>query len=652
MIEILGLNEGREFEAAKHLKRKLLDLWPDLNRSRKDIVKIFVGLKLYGHQIEDLDLILIGHFSQERDFDVEMKFHQKDGEPYVPKNAAVKNIALVLEVKSHDPSGVKFHDKVAMVKYPQGWVNVTEKNRNQVFELKKYLQRNGLGSIYVKDLIFFTGLRESNFPKRPHNCFGIDASFERILNILGQISLPHHTKKYVTINHGSDDIFESIIEGHTELFKILEPTPLDRKRMDRIIKSTISSEWLDDLGAKQVRIKGRGGVGKTVILLQMAYKAFDTKQLRSLVLTYNKALVADMRRTMALLGVPRNIEQGGISIDTVHSFIGKIMSEFGILKYEDNFLESYDHHKENLLEFIRSGAITEADINKLRENHADLFHWDLVFIDEGQDWPSNEIDIIRAIYPPQTVVVADGVDQYVRSTIADWERGLGNTMHRTRRLRRCLRMKSNLACFVSGCADEFGLIDWDLEPNNEANGGRVLIVKGDMSNNTSLYKKVCNEASKMGNYPVDMLACVPPSLVKHTDDGVYSTPGKAIVESGAKVWDATSTDIREYYPTDRDALRIVQYESCRGLEGWTVINYALDEFFEVKRLQWLNSPKELEGLFDSQEELAKNYAVQWMMIPLTRAMDTLVINIKDSESELGKAIEKVANNCKDFVEWF
>jgi len=383
----------------------------------------------------------------------------------------------------------------------------------------------------------------------------------------------------------------------------------------------------------------------------MAYKAFDRKQLRSLVLTYNKALVADMRRTMALLGVPRNIEQGGISIDTVHSFIRKIMSEVGILKQEDNFLENYEQHKENLLEFIRTGAITQDDIDQLRENNAELFHWDLVFIDEGQDWPSNEIDLIRTIYPPHNVIVADGVDQYVRSSIADWESGLGNTMCRTRRLRRCLRMKSNLASFVSSCAEEFGLNDWDLEPSSEANGGRVLIVKGDMSNNSSVYEKICGEASKMGNYPVDMLACVPPSLVKHTDDAAYSIPGKAILNSGAKVWDATSADVREYYPTDKDALRVVQYESCRGLEGWAVINYALDELFEVKRSQWLNSPEELGGLFDSQEDLARNYAAQWIMIPLTRAMDTLVINIKDSESEVGQVIEKVAMRCKDFVEW-
>jgi GTPase SAR1 family protein len=110
--------------------------------------------------------------------------------------------------------------------------------------------------------------------------------------------------------------------------------------MDRIVKAALPETWIDDLGRKQIVIRGRGGVGKTVILLQMAYRAFDRRQLRSLMLTYNKALVADMRRTMALLGVPRGIEKGGICIDTVHAFIGRLMHGLGIIQNYDRFLES------------------------------------------------------------------------------------------------------------------------------------------------------------------------------------------------------------------------------------------------------------------------------------------------------------------------
>lgn len=129
----------------------------------------------------------------------------------------------------------------------------------------------------------------------------------------------------------------------------------------------------------------------------------------------------------------------------------------------------------------------------------------------------------------------------------------------------------------------------------------------------------------LGNYPVDLLACVPPSLVNHDHGEAFSLPGRRLVESGKAVSDASAVDVRAHFPTDRDALRIVQYDSCRGLEGWTVINYGFDDFWTCKHQQWLDSPQEPGGLFDTPEERAAAFASRWAMIPLTRAMDTLVV---------------------------
>ena len=651
MIELVGVGEGQEYEAALHLRKQILAVWPDLSQHTYDHVKIFVGLKLYGHPIEDIDLFVVGHFSEPREFDIEYKFYPRDGEPFVPRRASVWSFALVIEVKSHDATGVRFDDRVALVRYPRGWECVTEKNRNQMFEMKKYLARNGVPKIYIQNLIFFSGLSESDLPKRPHNCFGADASFERILNILGQVSSPANNDRRVTINFGSDEVFESILSPDSPLLQTLEPTPLDRRRMDRIAKAALPEAWLDDLTKRQIVVRGRGGVGKTVILLQMAYRAYDNKQMRSLMLTYNKALVADMRRTMALLGVPRQIEKGGISIDTVHAFIGRLMRELGIIQTYDNFLDNYEKHKDTLLDYIHSGAVSQDDLDSLVENNAGDFLWDVIFVDEGQDWPSNEIDILRAVYQPECIVVADGVDQYVRASVADWSSGLAQEKLRPRRLRRCLRMKANLAHFVADFAEALGLQNWDLEPNPDANGGRVIIVEGDMAGHTALVDQVCCDAAELGNYPVDLLACVPPSLVIHEEEESLSVPGRAIQQGGGVVWDASSSDVRDYYPTDRDALRIVQYDSCRGLEGWCVINYAFDDLFEYKYQNWLASPQDRGGLFDTKEELAAAFAAQWAMIPLTRAMDTLVINVSGRPSVVKDALAKVYERRSDFVEW-
>ena len=279
------------------------------------------------------------------------------------------------------------------------------------------------------------------------------------------------------------------------------------------------------------------------------------------------------------------------------------------------------------------------------------FGWDMVFVDEGQDWPPNEIEILRAVYTPERIAVADGVDQFVRNSVADWSGGVARERFRLRRLTRCLRMKANLAYFVTDFVTALGLQDWDLEPNPEATGGRVLVVEGDLAHQIALYERVCSEAAQLGNYPVDLLACVPPSLVQKRDDETFSVPGHTLVTSGRKVWDASSIDVREHFPTDRDALRIVQYDSCRGLEGWTVINYGFDEFWEYKYRQWLASPHEPDNLFETTQERAALFASLWAMIPLTRAIDTLVINVSAQPSPIKQALVQVQEQRSDFVEW-
>lgn len=655
MIEILGVSEGREYEAATHLRKLMLAVWPDLSQSQHDHVKIFVGMKLYGYSTEDIDLVVIGHFHTPRTFDVEFKFKSRDGEDFTPRQASLKNFVLVIEAKSHDPIGVKFNGPVASVRYWRDgkyiWEPVTEKNRTQMFNFKKYMGEIGLDSIYIQDLIFFSGLRESDLPKRPHNMFASDASFERLLNVLGQISKPSRRERDAFINFGADDIFKKLVSPDFTLMKTLEPTPIDRGRMDRIVKSAIVDTWREDLGRKQVIIRGRGGVGKTVILLQLAYQTFDRDQKRSILLTYNRALVSDMRRTMALLGVPRNIENGGIQIDTVHAFIRQLMVSLNLIEKSDCFLPVYEDRKKEFLQYIRDGAISEKDIENLKVDYPDGFMWDAVFVDEGQDWPSNEIEILRALYGSERVVVADGVDQFVRESVADWSRGLTKEKLQVRRLRRCLRMKANLAHFVSDFAQAVSLTDWDIEPNPDANGGRVIILEGDLSRHPEIYQQFRDEAARLGNYPIDLLACVPPGLVMEVSAKKFSIPGQNLIEAGENVWDATSSDVRQVYSTNRDALRIVQYDSCRGLEGWTVFNYAFDDFWDFKYRQYLEDPEEIGELFDTPEERAVVHASRWSMIPLTRAMDTLVINIGSHQSYIRDALQTVQSKRSDFIEW-
>lgn len=656
MIEIFGVTEGEEYAAAVHLREQMVWLWPDLAQDEGDQVKIFVGHKMYGHKIEDLDLVVLANFKEPRKFAVECEFYPRNGARFIPKHAEIKSFALVVEVKSHDASAVRFNDTVASVRYRRRngsvWEPVTEKNRRQMFEFKSYLEERGASGIYIQNLIFFKGMKERDLPQRPHNCFAVDASFERILNVLGQVSAPLRKGRRARLVCGTEESLNAVLSSNFPLFSTLEPTALDRRRMDRIAQGAVSESWIAEVGEKQVTVRGRGGVGKTVVLLQLAYRAFDRDQMRSLVLAYNHALVADVRRLMALLGVPRSIENGGVGIQTVHSFMGQLMRAWALTDEKpDRFIENYEMHKATLREYLQTGALAHVDVEAMIAERPLDFCWDAIFVDEGQDWPKDEIDILRMIYGAERMVVADGVDQYVRDSVADWSVGLDAKRRRSHRMTKCLRMKANLTAFVMHVARGLGLEEWDLEPNPEAAGGRILVVDGDMSAKADVYQRVRSEAAALGNYPIDLLACVPPSLVEHAEWGSEAVPARAIRNEGDDVWDGAAVDVRKVYPTDRDALRVVQYDSSRGLEGWAVINYALDELWRYKYRQYLANAAEDFGAQGSAADTASAFASRWIMIPLTRAMDTLVINLTTREGPVRDVVSGAAGAYPDFVEW-
>jgi len=255
------------------------------------------------------------------------------------------------------------------------------------------------------------------------------------------------------------------------------------------------------------------------------------------------------------------------------------------------------------------------------------------------------------VYGNERLIVSDGIDQYVRETVADWSLGIGKGGVRSHRLTKCLRMKTNLALFVEGMAEALGLDDWDLEPNADASGGRVIVVEGNLAADPSLVGRLRDQAMRLGNWPVDMLACVPPSLAMRSKVDDLCSAAVEIVRGGGSVWDGTAREVREQYPTRREELRLVQYDSCRGLEGWTTINYGLDEFWDYKYRQWFTEDHDVQALFQTTEDLARQHASRWVMIPMTRAIDTLVINVTGASGVLRTALMKVSVQRGDFVEW-
>lgn len=210
-------------------------------------------------------------------------------------------------------------------------------------------------------------------------------------------------------------------------------------------------------------------------------------------------------------------------------------------------------------------------------------------------------------------------------------------------------MKANLCVFANSFAEETGL-PWHVERNSRAAGGRILIAKGRYDRMPDLQVSMLEDALRAGNMPIDLLHCVPPSGVVEGGGKRHSLLGESFGEKSWEVWDGVDENVRRNFPRSTGALRVLQYESCRGLEGWSAVLDGFDEFWELKRQQAFNQlGQSSAGPLDPVAH-SVGAAWRWCMIPITRAIDTLAITLRDPSGELGTALTRVAKALPDIVE--
>lgn len=172
-------------------------------------------------------------------------------------------------------------------------------------------------------------------------------------------------------------------------------------------------------------------------------------------------------------------------------------------------------------------------------------------------------------------------------------------------------------------------------------GGTITIVHG--SYTRALHNRIFETHREQGNEPIDALFCVPPDAMAE-----YPVLSRRLQDWGFSVWDGTSRDVRDTCPTKAEEHRVVRYESCRGLEGWTVVCVALERFF-VNRYNHVTSTHG-ESLFDTTEDFAHRQATAWTLIPLTRAIDHLVIQLQ-GDGVVTTICRKLAEDFPEFVTW-
>ena len=421
---------------------------------------------------------------------------------------------------------------------------------------------------------------------------------------------------------------------------------LTRRRIEQLTNKSFERNVLIDTNGKVSIYRGRAGTGKTVGLIQTAIRLVDDAQARVLMLTFNKALVSDISRLLALAELPDMFEEKCLHISTMHSYFYRLVNT---VLYDgklsgDKFLDKYDAILKELVDFIQD----EESVFLIKEiclSDTEL-DWDYVLIDEAQDWSNSERDIVLKLFEKGKIIIADGGQQFVRRiNPCDWSvvRERNNI-----KLKYCLRQKENLVGFINAYSQKMDILGSKVLSKNNMPGGKIIITSDNRL--FDIHKMEMERLKAAGNIAYDMLYLVPHALVKKQEGDKQFSLKAQFEQRGMFFWDGTSSKNREGYSIDVEEIRLIQYDSARGLEGWTVVCMDFDVFLEEKEKEYIDGKAD-SLILESPAERKKKYLYNWAMISLTRAIDTIIITIKDPKSSVGKMLYEIVQENADYVTW-
>ena len=656
-----------ESMAARQLKEQLEKDLSASSRYASGEILIISNVTLFGQETKDIDIVMIGKI---QNFKQQISSAAKDRNQTqldeVKREVYINSFCYVIEVKEHSYSGVKQDGLNLLVKYNDKWCDATTQSEKQKYALINYLNEH-LG--FTPNICNFIWLRNISFHEliqlnknHKDNLLPKSFSFLDIITKSTFQSFPYKpdNQDYCVINcvnkYNEEAFILSEIQRVFKLFSEISQASgeLTRKKIEQITTATLDNQqYAQNIGNKLTVIAGRAGTGKTVRLLRIACDLAVNKGSRSLILTYNHALVSDTRRVLALAGIPDGVDNYTVQISTLHKFFFQIFRGLGLgeVLFENNadYNEKFQNKMSEMLDYLNQNLINDKDIQEMMIKEHEAVGWDYILIDEAQDWNDVEKNILFRIFGSEKIVVADGVDQFIRgSQKQNWTRGLQQSLFHKKTETKGLRQKYNLVNFVNSFAEISGL-NWNVTPDRNLHGGRIII--SEKPYDFSLHKRILKDCLADKNSAYDMLLLTPPQLVDKTNPkNIHFKFFEEYKNQGIKLYDGSNNAIRTQYPTNLDLCRLFQYDSCRGLEGWTAVCLDFDQLFKYKMDSFEDTTND-ELALETPEERANRYVTLWALMPLTRAIDTLVITLSDSKSEIARRLNEVGKKMPDVIEW-
>lgn len=634
-IDILSNNDNSaEYKAAKELKYMLAQSVP---QNIDGHLYIASNLTLAGQKVRDIDIAIWGNLSNY----ILPNYYSNDESKYPKKDLEVQSFFVVIELKEHSIDKLYFEGSHIGVNYGGESKDVTHQNENQRYAMKTYLQKFcHLKKVYVSNFIWLNSVLDEELEELtggfPVGALPSYFGLEDIVKLVIRQGMnpwydKDNRKYYLSVGEDSERL-NTINQMMFTKQKV--HSKLTRKKLEILAKQDLPNilETRDD-DTVLINLKGKAGTGKTIILLKVAYQLVSRdNDISCALLTYNHALVNDIRRLMYYFDIRDNAIEPG----TLHSFFMSLMKDLSIDTSNINGYFFDQYYKKCLVELHKRVInANDEDAKKLRRKYS------YILIDEAQDWHPFEKDILLKIYGPSRLIVADGGRQIVRNNeYLQW----GGEEHPLDKGR---RQKKSLVKFVNAIAEEKE-IEWEQRGDGRLVGGRVIIRKDYDKSLHSQLTDYCKQ-NRCENY--DMLFLVPPQMVGREDNHSYFIDLQSWTKDGISLYDGTDERLRDEYPIKVEECRMYQYDSCRGLEGWVVICMQFDEFMKYKKEYFKANYKPNPVYKASEDEQLDDYLWMWTMLPFTRAIDTLVITLKDPNSETGQFLKRIADMYKDIVSW-
>lgn len=553
----------------------------------------------------DIDLIMIGHLDN---------FHT-DIASY--REIEVKSFFTTIEIKSHSADGICKEGTHLLVRYPNGTEDVTRQSNDQKESIRRFLSgplaQIGTRVPFITNIIWLTGITQDDFNNSVNlpnsNILASDSSVDDIFQAIGRQS---KLRDYGFVSAFAKDVTQDDIKHISDIFyaKRNGADSMTLRRINLLQEKNNILNNLESNNSKIIILSGHAGTGKTIMLLREAYD-LTNKGYKCLFITYNTALIADLKHTLQFIKPTPTFE-----LQSMHSLMIGLLGKAGLWNKSKDISKDF------------SQAVS-ARLRSKRE--FDQLSYDYIFIDEAQDWKQEEAELLLRHCKNAHIVIADGIDQFMYAQ--DHTNWGSQTLPK---LNICLRQRSNLVYFVKTFASKLGIY-WDVEASRNLPGGKVIITH---KYDRGLHEQLYTDTLSHGCTAYDIMILAPKSL---TTSGHFDL-ADAYRHAGINIYDGIDKEQRhkiygkENY--DNNECRIYTYESCRGLESWVTICLRFDQLF---------SEEHPHDYRDIPYSAARQYMLGlWTMMPLTRAIDTLVLVTKEW-SYIDGILKEIADINSDYI---